>query len=257
MADRDARPRRPRTTKATRRNGLRWRNAERASLLRRWGTLSKRAMRAQFGRTSGALALEARALDLPPLSAAAGRRTASVACRALGVWHDTLYRLLRECGIGEGLGAPLREAPAAYRWRSVDPAAAGDLLAVRDARTLTLVAWSSSRGRCAPHDRRRAGRYGVILRPERPRAEHARYPVEMLDAVVAGTPARAEPSGPWVELWRAVLAMSPRPCAPWALALAAWDLARGPSPAWVGHLPPKVRKAALSLAASLRRNRDA
>lgn len=232
----------------TRNNRLPWTPEDVATLVREWGELSPRTLREKLGRTAGAIARKAWDLRLPDHAAAEGCVTAHVACRRLGIHHPTLRALLRECGIDEGRAAPLRLAPARYRHRSIDAVAAGDLLAVRDARTITLGAWCSREARCCQHVRRRAVRFGVLQRAAVARGPLLRYPVAMLESVIAATPPYAPPGGPWLDLWRAVLALPSLSCAPWVVALAAWDLGHERAPAWVEHLPTSVVALARSLA---------
>lgn len=232
----------------TRNNKRPWTPEDAATLAREWGELAPRTLREKLGRTAGAIARKASNLRLPSHVSAVGGVAADAACRALGVFPSTLYALLRECGIDEGRAAPLRSAPARYRHRSIDVVAAGDLLAVRDARTITLGAWCSRESRCCQHDRRRASRYGVLQRAAVARGPLLRYPVAMLQSVIAETRPRCAPQGPWLDLWRAVLALPSLPCAPWVVALAAWDLGHEQAPAWVEHLPPPVVALARTLA---------
>lgn len=238
-------PRRPRTSKATRRNGLHWTAAERADLARRWGAMEGRRLRERFGRTAGALLSEARKLGLPSQPEARGGVSANEACRTLNVNHPTLYALLRECGLGDRAASPLRASEGAFQARSVDVAAAGDLFAVRDARTLTLGAWCSREGRCRQHDRKRLERSGLLARAG---SKFQRYPVALLEAALGSLGPRGRPSGPWVDLWRAAVDVARPPYATWCLALAAWDLASARAPAWVDHLPGVVVRRARALA---------
>lgn len=67
------------------------------------------------------------------------------------------------------------------------------------------------------------------------RRRRHRVPVGVFDEVAAGAPGR------WCAVWRAALASAAeRPvCAPWLLALIAWDLARVPGHAdWIEHFAP-------------------
>lgn len=63
---------------------------------------------------------------------------------------------------------------------------------------------------------------------------------------------RRAASGPWLDLWRAVLALGDIPCAPWVMALAAWDIAHGGAE-WFEHLPQPVATIARRVAAGVRK----
>jgi hypothetical protein len=117
-----------------RRHKCLWTPEEDALLTREWGELAERSLRQKLGRSANALLIRARELGLP--SQAQGRTLVTHACRNIGVWHDTLYRLLDECGLRAEDAAPLRPAGTRGETRhlAIDADAAEVLLAVRDAR---------------------------------------------------------------------------------------------------------------------------
>ncbi len=233
-----------------RRHKCLWTPEEDALLTREWGELAERSLRQKLGRSANALLIRARELGLP--SQAQGRTLVTHACRNIGVWHDTLYRLLDECGLRAEDAAPLRPAGTRGETRhlAIDADAAEVLLAVRDARTQWLATWSRSVDRCTVSDFNRFVRFG--LRP--PTGGHVRYPIALMEE--ASRPRwRDRPTGPWCDLWRRVIATPDLPTAPWVAALAAWDLAHADDAgrAWIEHLPLRARDLAAELAASIAR----
>ncbi len=233
-----------------RRNKCLWTPEEDALLTREWGELAERSLREKLGRSANAILLRARFLNLPPQ--AQGRTLVTHACRDIGLWHDTLYRLLDECGLRAEDAAPLRPAGTRGETRhlAVDADAAAALLALRDARTQRLATWARSVDRCPVSDFNRLTRFG--LRPAT--GGHVRYPIALLEE--ASRPRwRDRPTGPWCDLWLKVIARTDLPTAPWVVALAAWDLVHADDAgrAWIEHLPLRARDIAAELAASIAR----
>ena len=224
----------------------RWTAADDRLLRDRWGEDSARTLKAKLGRTETALyqRARARALGLPAQSQ--GRTLVSRACRRVGLWHDTLYRLLAECGMRPMRAAPVRQHPreGCYRRLVVDLDAVEALITLRDRRTNRLFEWARTED---------VGGIGLLYRMRRagavPRGGgYVRYPVDLLVEVDRAR-GRTVASGPWLDLWRRVIAAASLPCAPWVVALAAWDLAHEETPpAWVEHLPQKVAALARRLA---------
>jgi hypothetical protein len=212
----------------------------------RWGEDGARTLTRKLRRSETAIYQRARDLGLP--SQSQGRTPVAAACRAVGVCHDTLYRLLAECGMRPHPAAPVRQHPrksAHYRKLVVEQDAVEALLTVRDRRTLRLCEWARRAGACPTATLYRVRRAGAV--PEG--GGHVRYPVDLLEEVDLAR-GRQAASGPWLDLWRAVIASPKLPCAPWVLALAAWDFAHeATAPAWVEHLPQGVVALARHLAA--------
>lgn len=226
--------------------GRRWTPREDKLLRDRWGEDVGRTLARKLRRTETSIYQRAQRLGLPPQMQ--GRASVARACAKLGVWHDTLYRLLAECGMRPQRAALVRQHPREakrYRLLAVDPDAAEALLAVRDRRTLRLSEWAERAGVCSVSVLHRLRKAGLV-----PAAGgHVRYPVALLDEVDRAR-GRAVASGPWVDLWRAVLSLAGLPCAPWAAALAARDVAAG-DVAWTEHLPQAVAAVAGRLARSV------
>lgn len=236
----------PRRARPPRRARRPWTAAEDRLLRDRWGEDSARTLTRKLGRSETAIYQHAYELKLPPQ--AQGRTLVTRACRAVGVWHDTLYRLLDECGMRAAPAAPVRQHPGDathYRKLVVEQDAVGDLLAVRDGRTLRLFEWARHAGVCGVAALHRMRKAGAIP----PGGGHVRYPVGVLEEVDRARRGAAA-SGPWLDLWRRVIAVDDAPCSPWVAALAAWDLSHGPpAPPWVEHLPQGVASLARRLAA--------
>ena len=141
------------------------------------------------------------------------------------MWHDTLYRLLAECGLHPSRMALVRQRQVSTGGSpvlAVDLDAAEALIGVRDRRTVRMFEWARSEGVCGVALLYRLRK--AALKPQS--AGQVRYPIELL-AEVDKARGGAAPAGPWVDLWRAVLAVPDLPCAPWVVALAARDLALG------------------------------
>jgi len=247
-------PGRTRTAILSRRNelrigsaGRRWTSAEDKILRDRWGEDAGRTLVKKLGRSESAIYLRAQALGLPPQSQ--GRTSATSACRTVGMWHDTLYRLLAECGLHPSRMALVRQRQVSTGGSpvlAVDLDAAEALIGVRDRRTVRMFEWARSEGVCGVALLYRLRK--AALKPQS--AGQVRYPIELL-AEVDKARGGAAPAGPWVDLWRAVLAVPDLPCAPWVVALAARDLALGVGAEWTEHLPQPVAGLARRLARRL------
>lgn len=226
-------------------SGRRWTAAEDAILRREWSELGARSLRRVLpGRTSCAIALRGRALGLPPQ--AQGRDSVSSAARALGMDYRQTRRLAREAGMRLDPLVPVPVARRTYPKREADAEALAAILRQRDARTQAARAWDLARGASHDTSRRRMMRAGLSVGVTQ--GQRGRVPEALLDELAAGVV-----DGPWCELWRRVLAAQDRPCAPWLLALAAWDIreaaaGRGDAEWTELWLPCAVRAAARELA---------
>lgn len=227
--------------------GRRWTTTEDAILRREWGELGARSLRQILpGRTACAAALRGRVLGLPPQGQ--GRDSVSSAAVALGLDYGQVRDLARDAGMRLDPLVPVPVARRAHPKREADAEALAEILRQRDGRTQTARAWDRAHGASHDTSRRRLARAGLSVGVTQ--GQHGRVPEGLLAEVERGE------RGPWCDLWRRALATDPRPCAPWLLALAAWDLravAEGRAPReaaeWVGlWLPCAVRAAARQLA---------
>lgn len=217
----------------TRRNHGRPWTPEHDRLLRRnWGA-SERLLRDLLGRTAPAIRARASALRLG--SQSRGLVAVSVASQRLGLSKAGLETVLREFGVRVDLRAPVPQKwfARAYRHRVVELDQVEELFAQRERRTTTQQGWCVEHGRADAWLGPRLARLGVPSGAAR-RARH-RVPIGVFDEVAAGAPGR------WCAVWRAALASAAeRPvCAPWLLALIAWDLALPEGPAdWIEPFAP-------------------
>lgn len=207
-----------------RRQNAHWTPEEDAALRLLWGHNGARTLREKLGRTELAIAKRAKLLRLP--SQSQGLVPVGTACKRLGMWHDTLYRLLSECGLAPELKSPVRErASTHYRQLVVELDQAEALLRQRDTRTTMTGAWAVRVGaRCISVARllQRRGLY-----PPQRKGREARIPTGVYEEAYASGRGGRLGLGPWCAAWSAALRVSDSPCAPWLLTLIAHDLLTG------------------------------
>lgn len=161
--------------------------------------------------------------------------TPTVVARRLGITNDALWRLLDECGArlaDRPLIVPVRRAEALYRQqlRCVFPSGFARSIDVSPS-----VVHKRLRDAAVPTDAARA----------------TRIPIGVLEEAHTFAP------GPWCVAWRSAHVATQRPCAPWVLALALYDLAaaarasddadRGGSAWCISALPSHVASFARAL----------
>lgn len=233
----------------------RWTPEEDATLRRLWGTVGTKPMRAALpGRTLVAIYGRAKALRLPAQST--GLTSVKAAGDHLGITGWAVQRLAAECGLRLELRAPVqskrRGARATVRHAGVDLDQIEELYRAR-LRCVSHAGYERARGLSPETVRRALLRAGVPSGASR--GTLCRVPEGVLDEVVAERP------GPWCTLWRRVLAVEDRPCAPWLLAIATWDIreaheGRGDAEWTELWLPGAVRAAARELAGVARRETE-
>jgi len=227
-----------RRAKPAPRRGYDWTAEEDALLCREWGEISGDTLSGKLGRSELACLLRAKVLGLPPQTS--GRESVKVVAQRLGVTGWALLALLRECGVPP---RPLHLVTETQRRqnpkRGVDPLLADELFTLRMQRAVSLHTWDRARGVAYGTAGRLLVRHGFSVSR---RGKILRAPEALLDEMHKHGP------GPWAHLWRLVLAMPERPCAPWFLALAAWDLAADNSKPEGEQDPALWARWALSLA---------
>lgn len=226
------------------RHKRRWTREEEALLRREWGELGGRELCARLGRSAKAIVAHALLLGLP--AQGSGTTPVYAMARRLGCAPQTLCVFAAECGLRLERRARVARQPSRQPHRVCDADQIEVLYTQRTTRAVTLAAWDRARGVGGGSASRTLRDAGIPTAPKR--AMTVRVPDTLLDELAAGVV-----GGPWCELWRRVLATQDRPCAPWLLALAAWDIreaaaGRGDAEWTELWLPCAARAAARELA---------
>lgn len=225
--------------------GRRWTREEEKILRSEWAEMSGRTLRKKLpGRTACAIAMHGAKLGLPCQSQ--GKHSISGAARVLGFDYDSTARFISEVGARADALVPVpvtrRRTP---KRAAPDVEILGVLLHQRDTRTMPARTWDKARGHTPDVTRRRLRNVGLSIGVSQ--GQTGRLPEGLLaELEAAGFGRRGD--GPWARLWREVLALADRPCAPWLLALAAWDLRQDPATEWVEAMPQGPLVAARRLA---------